>query len=156
LLVVPFARAVNPITKTNWEGTGVTPDISVPADQALEKAYLLALEKLKEKAADPERRSVIDWTLQGEKAKLSPVKLSEATLRKYAGAYEGRKVTFDNGALYYQRTGPKYRLEPMTQTTFFVEGLDYFRVEFVTEGGKVKQLVGLYDDGRREPSQRTK
>ncbi len=35
---VPFARAINPITKTNWEGTGVQPDIEVPADQALDKA----------------------------------------------------------------------------------------------------------------------
>src|SRR5262249_36093703 len=28
---VPSGRAINPITKTNWEGTGVTPDIDVPA-----------------------------------------------------------------------------------------------------------------------------
>ncbi len=27
---VPYARAVNPITGTNWEGTGVTPHIAVP------------------------------------------------------------------------------------------------------------------------------
>jgi Periplasmic protease len=156
VLVVPFARAINPITKTNWEGTGVSPDVAVPADQALEKAYLMALEKLKEKAASPEEKNVIEWTLQGEKAKLTPVTVSEATLRKYAGTYETRKITLDNGALYYQRTGPKYRLTPMTQTTFFVEGLDSFRVEFVLEGGKAKQLVGLYDDGRREPSPRTR
>lgn len=38
---VPFARAINPVTKTNWEGTGVEPDVDVPADQALEKALEL-------------------------------------------------------------------------------------------------------------------
>lgn len=27
---VPFARAIDPITKTNWEGTGVVPDASLP------------------------------------------------------------------------------------------------------------------------------
>src|SRR5581483_807463 len=32
---VPFARAINPITKTNWEGTGVEPDVKVPASEAL-------------------------------------------------------------------------------------------------------------------------
>jgi hypothetical protein len=42
---VPFARAINPITKTNWEGTGVEPDVKVPADQALEKAKELASAK---------------------------------------------------------------------------------------------------------------
>ena len=35
---VPNGRPVNPITGTNWEGVGVTPDIGVPADQALEVA----------------------------------------------------------------------------------------------------------------------
>ena len=35
---VPFARAINPITKTNWEGTGVAPDVEVPAAEALDKA----------------------------------------------------------------------------------------------------------------------
>ena len=103
-----------------------------------------------------EEKSVIEWTLQGEKAKLTPVTVSEATLRKYTGTYGTSKITFDNGALYYQRTVPKYRLLPMTQTIFFLEGRDSIRVEFVVEGGKVKELVGSYDDGRREPSQRTR
>jgi len=42
---IPTGRAVNPITKTNWEGTGVTPDISVPAEQALHVARIMALKK---------------------------------------------------------------------------------------------------------------
>lgn len=44
---VPFARAVNPISKTNWEGTGVEPDVKVPADQALETAKKMAADKIK-------------------------------------------------------------------------------------------------------------
>lgn len=39
---VPFLRAVNPITRTNWEGVGVEPDVATPADQALERALELA------------------------------------------------------------------------------------------------------------------
>ena len=39
---VPTGRAVNPITKTNWEGTGVKPDVAVTADAALETAHKLA------------------------------------------------------------------------------------------------------------------
>lgn len=38
LLWVPEGRAINPISKTNWEGVGVQPDIAVPADNALDKA----------------------------------------------------------------------------------------------------------------------
>ena len=37
-----------------------------------------------------------------------------------------------------------------------MEGLDYFRVEFVVKDGKVVELIGLYDNGDRQPSPRTK
>jgi hypothetical protein len=43
---VPSGRAINPITNTNWEGTGIKPDVSVPAEAALETAHKLALEKI--------------------------------------------------------------------------------------------------------------
>ena len=42
---IPVGRAINPISKTNWEGTGVEPDIKVPKEQALKLAYKMALEK---------------------------------------------------------------------------------------------------------------
>jgi C-terminal processing protease CtpA/Prc len=41
---VPSGRAINPVTGTNWEGTGITPDVEVPAADALDRAYRLALE----------------------------------------------------------------------------------------------------------------
>ena len=42
---VPFARAINPTTKTNWEGVGVQPDVKVPAADALATALSLAAKK---------------------------------------------------------------------------------------------------------------
>jgi hypothetical protein len=44
-IAVPFGRSINPVTQTDWEGTGVQPDLSAPADQALEVAHQLALQK---------------------------------------------------------------------------------------------------------------
>ncbi|MEU2450977.1 S41 family peptidase [Streptomyces sp. NPDC012765] len=38
LVTVPVARSINTVTGGNWEGTGVLPDVRVPAEQALETA----------------------------------------------------------------------------------------------------------------------
>jgi hypothetical protein len=39
---VPFGRPINPVSKTDWEGTGVEPDVKVPAADALATAEKLA------------------------------------------------------------------------------------------------------------------
>lgn len=43
---IPTARAVNPVTGTNWELVGVVPDIATPAEQALDRAHREALTAL--------------------------------------------------------------------------------------------------------------
>jgi hypothetical protein len=43
---IPWGRAINPTTGTNWEGVGVIPDIEVDPDDALD----VALEKAREEA----------------------------------------------------------------------------------------------------------
>ncbi len=54
---IPVARAENPVTKTNWESVGVKPDVAVPEDEALDRAWSLALEHLAEREKDPERHA---------------------------------------------------------------------------------------------------
>ena len=46
MIGVPFAKSLDPVTKTNWEGAGVEPDVKVSADDALETAQKLANEKI--------------------------------------------------------------------------------------------------------------
>lgn len=45
MAIVPVGRAINPITKTNWEGKGVEPHVAVPASEALAKAKALIAAK---------------------------------------------------------------------------------------------------------------
>jgi hypothetical protein len=40
---IPFARSINPITRTNWQNIGVVPDIAVPEAEAYDVAYARAL-----------------------------------------------------------------------------------------------------------------
>jgi retinol-binding protein 3 len=63
---IPTGRAINPITKTNWEGTGVEPDVKVSKELALKTAYLMALnkslERTKEEGLKGALRRLIDRT----------------------------------------------------------------------------------------------
>jgi retinol-binding protein 3 len=43
---VPFGRPINPVTKGDWEGNGIEPDVRVSAAEALSKAEKLAADKL--------------------------------------------------------------------------------------------------------------
>jgi C-terminal processing protease CtpA/Prc len=61
---VPMGRAINPITKTNWEGTGVKPDIEVPEAQALKAAYLAALRKLLDRSTDERTRGELKSVIE--------------------------------------------------------------------------------------------
>jgi retinol-binding protein 3 len=64
LMFVPGGRAINPITKTDWEGTGVKPDVPTTADAALEKAHALAIQTLLKNAKDDETRRMIEMDME--------------------------------------------------------------------------------------------
>jgi hypothetical protein len=42
-MVVPNGYPTHPVTQSNWEGSGVLPDIEVPRESALEIAHIHAL-----------------------------------------------------------------------------------------------------------------
>ena len=57
---ISVQRAMNPVSGTNWEGTGVTPDVAVPADEAFAEAYRRAAEHVLGLPPDPDRNTVTD------------------------------------------------------------------------------------------------
>ncbi|WP_444935162.1 S41 family peptidase [Microbulbifer sp. JTAC008] len=63
-IAIPIAKAVNPITKTNWEGTGLKPDIETSREKAFSTAYRLALQEAKISTAHPEHLKEIQQKLQ--------------------------------------------------------------------------------------------
>lgn len=59
MLSVPIGRAINPITKTNWEGVGVKPDVEVSEQLALKSAHLLALKKISDASTDEGQKAAL-------------------------------------------------------------------------------------------------
>ena len=46
MIAVPGGRPINPVTKKDWEGTGVVPDVKASAQDALDTALQLAKKKI--------------------------------------------------------------------------------------------------------------
>jgi retinol-binding protein 3 len=65
---VPTGRAINPISGTNWEGTGVTPDILVSQEDALKVAHAAALKALLEQPNEQNGRTVRDLREEMQRA----------------------------------------------------------------------------------------
>jgi len=156
--IIPYGRAINPITGTNWEGTGVTPDIKVPAADALLTAQREALKKLKENTSVPGRQRKLEWALLTINSQLNPPNIAIETLRKYVGTFQDREIKLsDEGNLQYRRgERPWNALVAVTDTIFCIDGVDYFRLEVVLDdAGNPLKLVGHYADGRTDESLKT-
>ncbi len=153
---IPQGRAINPITDTNWEGTGVIPHIKVSAHEALLTAQLEAFKNLIQNTEDDDQKNFCRWYLEGIKTRINPINSEELNLQQYVGTYGPRNIMLENGVLYYQREGQnKFPLIPMGNNWFMLEGLDYFRIEFEIDSKKAIALVGHYDNGRKDKSLRT-
>lgn len=156
-IFIPVGRAINPISKTNWEGVGVEPDVSVPAGEALTLAHAKAVETLLANATEPNDKALLEWAKTGLEASMHPATPTAAELAALTGTYGERRVWIEDGVLKYRRGElPARALVPMTKGLFKLEGVMYFRVRFESDAsGKVVRLVGMYDDGRVEPMERS-
>ena len=154
---VPSGRAINPITKTNWEGTGVEPHIQVNQAEALNTSHIKALEALKSNSTDEDSKYSYTWTLDTLNAKDSNIQLEPSVMESYVGSYGPRVISLNDNQLFYQRgSGTKYKLKAMSQNEFILEGLSYFRIKFDFKENKVKSLIGKYDNGTTDKNLKDK
>jgi hypothetical protein len=145
---LPFARAINPVTKTNWEGVGVEPDVKVPQDKALGTAQVMASKRLAEEEKDPEFKAYCQWQYDAYNAALNPLSLTKETLRSYVGTYGPRTITLEGDSLFYQREGQaKRRMIPIADSCFALEGNDNFRLRFLKEGERMVAVEGINPAG---------
>lgn len=153
---IPTGRAINPYTNTNWEGTGVQPDVVISSDKALDKAMILALQNKLSKIKDEQEKKQLNWYIESLQSAFIAPELGEDLKLKFAGLYGDRNITIENGSLFYQRgKRAKYEMTYIGDNTFMFKELEYFRVRFESNSeGKITELTGIYDDGRTDKSVR--
>jgi hypothetical protein len=91
VLWVPIGRSESPITHGDWEGTGVQPDIAVPADQSFALTYKTALRALgRQTTESPDAPDVVTENHLLLPPRATPASGSETALRRLiTGAAEG-------------------------------------------------------------------
>lgn len=148
---LPYGRPINPVTKSDWEGTGVEPHIAVSADEALKTAHLEAIHYLATKCQDEEGKKNLDWSMDIIESSYLPPDLNNEDLSRCAGAYGKRKFFIEDGGLYYghQDFPESWRLIPITTRRFRLD--EDMKFEFVLENdGEATAVKINYLDGRPE------
>jgi CubicO group peptidase (beta-lactamase class C family) len=137
-----------------WTGIG-----EIYLETGRNKESLECIQRILE--LDPENslaRTSLPWVKELIEVEENPVSVAEELLGKYAGDYGPRHVGLKEGSLYYQRSGrPEYRLVPLKEDTFALEGYGVFRLRFVMdEKGDVTKVIGIYLGGYTDESERNK
>lgn len=150
VLKIPCYEKVCFGTRAGWEGQGLAPDMQAPVDQALETAHFHALEQLYQRHTGESARALLQWGIDGHRARLQPREVDRTVLQSYCGEYGSTRIVLDDDELMLQFEGrPQRRLLPVDADYFVVDGRDDLRLRFVIEGGLVIAMERIYSDGWR-------
>lgn len=157
---VPNSRAINPISGDNWEAKGIPPHVKCPAEEALDRAYVLALEKIHEKTGpEGNKKQWLAWLKDYVEVKSAPVDVKASILESYTGIYGPARILFEEGRLWVIQPGrtQKELLLAMTEDTFIIDGEPDFRIKFEkNEKGEVIAGLVLFFDGSSDRVPRKK
>jgi retinol-binding protein 3 len=139
---ISIGLTTHPVSGTNWEGTGVVPDVTAPASDAPRRAHLEALRTLAASSDDPRRKATLE-------AEAGALEWSGATadLQRFTGVYGERRFAVEGDHLQMIRgTHPPQRLQQIGKTTFRLR--DLARYEFETDGqGNIIAVTTTGPDG---------
>lgn len=144
---VSFASPINPITKTNWEGLGVKPDVAVASATAPETARLLALQAVLAGGLQGDDATDARWALdalQAESKSALPLHADD-----YVGSYGALVITEANGRLILKNgRRPIRTLLSLGDDRFAIKEDPSQRVVFVRDAnGKVEALESQTSSG---------
>jgi retinol-binding protein 3 len=147
---VPYVRGENIITKTDWEGTGVIPDLSTGKDDALLVAQNEILKQKITDIKDETEKRKIKWQLNYNLSKTSNVTLESEQIEQFVGRFAEFEVFITDKQLMFKDTNnPRYipqKMIPITDTMFQISG-DY-QIEFVMDDSNNFDSIKMYwNDG---------
>lgn len=142
ILYIPFARSLNPVTKKDWEGTGVIPDFKTPAANALLKARELIFKNNISVTTDQHVKNKNQYNLNALSVYTEKKALPVSQLISYAGNYGGLDIYIKQGKLYCKNNnngGGISQLEHLNGNLFILD--QDAQVEFIKN--PQQQVTGI-------------
>jgi hypothetical protein len=149
VMYIPFARSLNPITHTDWEGTGVIPDVKISANKALIKAQELIFRDNLTRTNDPKKKNKYLYLINSLLENEVKEKLPQSTLSGYVGVYGGLAVYLNKDKLYCRNDNNGGGITELKQLTNNLFQLDKdAQIEFKKNSqGMVFGISILVNDG---------
>jgi hypothetical protein len=134
-LSVSVARPVLAATGKDWERVGIVPTISAPVEAALQTAHVHALRRLARE--NQPRRGQLEAMAGGIEAAARPA-TPASPLRAYTGVYGDRRISLEEGRLWYQQEArPRRLMVPLGGHRFTLADDPLIRLSFRAERSRV-------------------
>ncbi|ARS35448.1 S41 family peptidase [Pontibacter actiniarum] len=144
---ISFARSLNPVTQTNWEGTGVVPDFQVDASKALVKAQELIFRERQIIAETKKEKQKLDYLINALHVNDDLLTLPLDQFDKITGTYGPLVIYRDGNRLFCKFADNVTELAHISKNLFVLDGNAH--IEFVkdSKGSYSKATLFVSDGG---------
>lgn len=148
---IPYQRTENAKTGTDWEGTGVIPNVSTMENALIIAHNLILLDKIAK--ATGKEKDVLLWIINYNKSTLSSGKSIETSINSFTGRFAEFEITGKDQQLFFRDVNQKNTtpaiMVPIDQD-FYQVGKDY-QVRFESlSNGQYQNIRVFWSDGYSE------
>ncbi|TDE53275.1 S41 family peptidase [Flavobacterium sp. GT3P67] len=151
---IPFAYSINPFSKTDWEGTGVIPDVKVEAANALIKAQELIFRERQANAQTEKEKQSMKFLINGLYVNQDLGSLPLDQFDKFIGTYGPLEIYREGDKLFCNILGNISELAHISNNLFVLDG--NAQIEFIKDekGNYPKALLfvrngGIFEEVRK-------
>ncbi len=139
---IPFARSSNPYTNTDWEGTGVIPDVKVEATNALIKAQELIFRERQATAKSEKEKQKMEYLINALYVNQDLGTLPVDQFNKLVGTYGPLVIYREGNNLFCNIHGHISELVHISKNLFVLDGNAH--IEFIKDNNGAYPMARLF------------
>ena len=148
VISIPFARSLNPVTQTDWEGTGVIPDFKIEASKALLKAQELVFRARQTTAKNEKARQKLEYLINALFVNKDLLTLPLDQFDQLTGTYGPLVIYRDGNKLYCKHADKVTELAHISKNLFVLDGNAH--IEFIKDSkGNYSKATLYIGDGEK-------